>query len=155
MAHKGKIYPIAQLWRIYNISANDTSSLIPEHVIFKAQQFVTPTSFVSSFVPYTCERLPWSPGDAQIGFQSDPDTILGLSVQVGCTGRLESPKRFNWKLCVWVSGVDQIPWGWHDELSHYPWTTGSLGIFFDPGPAGASIWPHGLMEVRGKRWDEL
>lgn len=139
-------------WWLYSGSAESYAGFPPAVMMFKTQFWVATFTPPTAGVWYECNPMPWSAGDNHIGYQSEIVTVGSHDLQFGAIGRLESDWFMNWKWAVWDNGTDQIPWGWHDQPSHYPWFPGDVQLIFTSPPAGGSIYPVGNVETKGKPW---
>lgn len=155
MADKGKVYPVNQLWRVYAGNVDATLGLPPLAMRFHTQFWKLVGSAVASNVWIRADPMPWSPGDAEIGYQSAPFTVGSLSVQVGALGKVLPTGFLVWKVGLWDSGVDQIPWGYKDSLDHVAWWPGWTDIWFtDPAQPG-TILPNGVTSVQALVWADF
>lgn len=152
MAHKGRIFPILQEWRLYSGEAGTLNGFPPAVMRFRTSHWVATFAAPPVNVWFEADPLPWSPGDLSIGYQSAVINTGSPAVRVGAIGRVEADHQMNWKYAIWADGVDQIPWGWHDQPQYFPWFPGDVKIIPSSPGAGGSIFPVGVVEVSAKNW---
>lgn len=152
MAHKGKAFPVQQLWRLYSGSAEHLNGYPPQIAMFRTQGFVKAGVFTASNVTHECYPMDWTPGDREIGYQSAPFAVGLDTITVGTIGKVTDGGLLLWKYALWDGGVEQIPWGWRDQQSHWPWSPGSVEIIGSAFPDPMPWQPVGVTELWGKPW---
>lgn len=152
MAHKGKIYPIKQNWRIYAGEITTTYGLPPERMTFRTQFLVGSLGTFPDFELRICDAVEPATWGDPIHYRSADFAALGHTVAVGMCGEVRSDGSTWWRYSVWVDDVDQIPWGWQDFPDHVAWHPGQTRIIFDPPSPAVLLSPNGLTDVQGKHW---
>lgn len=152
MAHAGKPYPVQQAWRLYSGNTQTTASLPPAVVLFRSSHWVCVFGVPPANIWIECIPAPWTAGEASITWRSALLTVGTHIVEIGVVGEIVANGSMRWRYAVWDGGVDQIPWGWHDTASHYIWAPGNAEIFGVLPVAGGTIYPVGVVEVKGQVW---
>jgi len=155
MAHKGKVYPIQQLWRLYGGEATSTNDMPPQQHAFRTNYWVVLGTGYPTTEIHWCEPEPWTPGATEISYRSSAFTVGPRTFEVGTTGKLTAAHKMLWKYSVWVSDIDVIPWGWEDFQNGIPWRIGSTRLVFSPDPPVPEVYPTGITELWGRRWAEF
>ena len=152
MGHLGKFFPIEQKWRLYACDTETLAGFPPARVLVRAQLWLcTFTPPIPGNTWFECSPMPWTAGDETIGYQSEIISV-GHPMQVGIFMHLIPPGRAVWKYAAWDSGVDQIPFGWNDQLSHFAWWPGDTRIISTFPSPGGTAYPVGVVEVKAKPW---
>jgi len=153
MAHKGKVYPVRQDWRLYSGEAASLAGYPPDRILFRTEFWAgthTPKPAVNTW--FECLPQTFAFGDFEVWWRSSDigpgfdDVRVGVIIKIGSDGLTRC------RYLVWVNFVDQIPWGWRDQMSHFAWHPGDVKLISTLPAPGGSLYPVGNVEVKAKPW---
>lgn len=152
MAHKGKIWPIKQLMRIYQFDA-----LWPLFPAIAYQVEVTgwwylglPTLLIDSIQGGPGDWFDIGPPSYDFSYRAPFANTIGHTVEAGCSFTWDEPTQLsNWQAQLWLDGVAQLPVA-AVALKQGDWDDRQ----FPPTPPGGGpdLWYSGYLFFRPKRW---